>query len=135
MLEVATTHLNYDGDVSVAFQTDDHCHSVISGCEPCLGGALREKVVWVDEASCIGCGYCVHVACNTFATEPNFGRSRAFRQDGDSTNCVQEAIDTCPVDCIYWVKFEDLTSLSVIAHSQELQPLGMPMRARPKRKA
>ena len=38
----------------------------ITGCEPVLGGQLAEKAVWVDEAKCIGCQYCVHVASNTF---------------------------------------------------------------------
>ena len=34
----------------------------ITGREPVLGGQLAEKAVWVDEAKCIGCQYCVHVA-------------------------------------------------------------------------
>jgi len=38
----------------------------ITGWEPVLGGQLAEKAVWVDEAKCIGCQYCVHVASNTF---------------------------------------------------------------------
>ena len=79
--------------------------------EPLLGGALREKAVWVDEVVCIGCRYCAHVACNTFVVEPNYGRSRVIRQDGDSAERIQEAIDTCPVDCIHWVGFEDLEGL------------------------
>ena len=32
----------------------------ITGWEPVLGGQLAEKAVWVDEAKCIGCQYCVH---------------------------------------------------------------------------
>ena len=36
----------------------------ITGWEPVLGGQLAEKAVWVDEAKCIGCQYCVHVASN-----------------------------------------------------------------------
>ena len=31
----------------------------ITGWEPVLGGKLAEKAVWVDEAKCIGCQYCV----------------------------------------------------------------------------
>ena len=78
----------------------------ISGFEPVLGGQLAEKAVWVDEAKCIGCKYCVHVASNTFLVDEFHGRSRAIRQDGDSVDVIQEAIDTCPVDCIHWVNFE-----------------------------
>ena len=78
----------------------------ISGFEPVLGGQLAEKAVWVDEAKCIGCQYCVHVASNTFLVDEFHGRSRAIRQDGDSVDVIQEAIDTCRVDCIHWVKFD-----------------------------
>jgi len=87
-----------------------------------LGGALCEKAVWVDESECIGCRYCAHVASNTFVMEPNLGRSRAIRQDGDSTDRIQEAIDTCPVDCIHWVAFESLPALQRDLADQNLQP-------------
>lgn len=104
-----------------------------TGMEPVLGGALAEKAVWVDEAVCIGCRYCAHVACNTFIIEPNLGRSRAVRQDGDSSARIQEAIETCPVDCIHWVAFDDLKGLQAQLDSQELLPLGLPSPARPRR--
>ena len=105
----------------------------VSGFEPVLGGALRERAVWVDEAVCIGCRYCAHVATNTFATEPNLGRSRAIRQDGDSSERIQEAIETCPVDCIHWVQFDELPALRRQLDAQELLPLGLPSPARPRR--
>ena len=104
-----------------------------SGFEPCLGGALREQAVWVDEAVCIGCRYCAHVATNTFVIETRLGRSRAIRQDGDCTELIQEAIDTCPVDCIHWVPFEQLSDLRAQLDRQDLQPLGMPSPARLRR--
>ena len=68
---------------------------------------MRQKAVWVDNEVCIGCQYCVHVASNTFIVEEEYGRSKAIRQDGDSPEIIQEAIDTCPVDCIHWINFED----------------------------
>ena len=98
-----------------------------------LGGALRERAVWVDEAVCIGCRYCAHVATTTFVVEPSFGRSRAIRQDGDSSDRIQEAIDTCPVDCIHWVPFEELDELRDQLACQHLQPLGMPSAVRKRR--
>ena len=57
--------------------------------------------------------------------EPNYGRSRAIRQDGDSTEVIQEAINTCPVDCIQWVQFEDLSALKARLDSIDFQSLGM----------
>ena len=104
-----------------------------TGLEPLLGGALRQKAVWVDEAVCIGCRYCAHVATNTFVVEPEWGRSRAMRQDGDSTERIQEAIDTCPVDCIHWVDYEELPALEARLQEQEILPLGVPTPARLKR--
>ena len=118
----------------VAFRVDPQALAVQpTGLEPLLGGSLRQKAVWVDEAVCIGCRYCAHVACNTFALEPQWGRSRAIRQDGDSTERIQEAIDTCPVDCIHWVAYEDLPGLEQRLREQELQPLGLPNPSRVKR--
>ena len=85
--------------------------SLQTGDEPVLGGELRQKAVWVEETDCIGCRYCAHVASNTFLMIAETGRCRAIRQDGDSVERIQEAIDTCPVDCIHWVDFEHLIDL------------------------
>ena len=114
--------------VAASYEQDER-----TGREPVLGGELREKAVWVDEAVCIGCRYCAHVATNTFCIEPNLGRSRAIRQDGDSTERIQEAIETCPVDCIHWVAFDDLPGLKQQLDAQELLPLGLPSPARLRR--
>jgi len=126
-------------DPSAAFLAKVTFDSGANGKEPRLGGELRQKAVWVDETTCIGCRYCANVATNTFVMEPNQGRSRAIRQDGDSTEVIQEAIDTCPVDCIHWVDFEELDKLKEELDSFDLQPLGMlpksPRRIKPRRLA
>ena len=96
----------------------------ISGFEPVLGGELREKAVWVDESACIGCQYCVHVATNTFIVDEDLGRARVIRQNGDNLEVVQEAIDTCPVDCMHWVDFEDLDRLEASLNRDMFQSLG-----------
>ena len=92
---------------SIAFSNFEE--DKITGYEPVLGGKLCEKAVWVDEEECIGCQYCVHVASNTFIVHEERGKSRAIRQDGDNLEIIQEAIDTCPVDCIHWITFESLS--------------------------
>ena len=96
----------------------------ISGFEPVLGGELREKAVWIDESACIGCQYCVHVATNTFFVDENYGRARVIRQNGDTLEVVQEAMDTCPVDCMHWVDFEDLDRLEASLNRDMFQSLG-----------
>ncbi len=112
-------------DPSAAFQAKSYSYLEPNGKEPRLGGELREKAVWVDESACIGCRYCANAASNTFVLEPIMGRSRAIRQDGDKTEIIQEAIETCPVDCIHWVPFEELSDLRAQLDELDLQPLGM----------
>ncbi|HEY9653284.1 MAG TPA: ferredoxin [Coleofasciculaceae cyanobacterium] len=98
-----------------------------SGFEPELGGALRQKGVYVDEITCIGCKHCAHVARNTFYIEPDYGRSRVVRQDGDSEEVIQEAIDTCPVDCIHWVDYTELKHLEEERQYQVIPVAGYPI--------
>ena len=112
--------------INAAFEAANNEDFELSGRDPVLGGRLREKAVWVDERKCIGCTYCSSVATNTFAMEPVEGRARAFRQDGDSDELIQEAIDTCPVDCIDWVAFEDLIKLEEVIKNHNFRNLGLP---------
>ncbi len=97
-----------------------------SGFEPELGGELRQKGVYTDETTCIGCKHCAHVAPNTFYIEPEYGRSRVYNQDGDTEESIQEAIDTCPVDCIHWVDYTELKKLEEARKFQEIKHLGFP---------
>ena len=113
-------------DPSSAFEAKSYEDNCPNGNEPLLGGKLRSQAVWVDESKCIGCTYCGCVATNTFVMEPSHGRARAIRQDGDSTELIQEAIETCPVDCIQWVNFEDLEELKEKLEKTDFRPLGLP---------
>ena len=113
-------------DPNPAFDAANNEDFKLNGRDPVLGGKLKEKAVWVDERKCIGCTYCSSVATNTFAMEPEQGRARAFRQDGDSDELIQEAIDTCPVDCIDWVSFEDLVELEEVIKNHHFRNLGLP---------
>ena len=113
-------------DPNPAFEAANNKGFKLSGRDPVLGGKLREKAVWVDERKCIGCTYCSSVATNTFAMEPEQGRARAFRQDGDTDELIQEAIDTCPVDCIEWVSFEELIELRSLLKKHHFRNLGLP---------
>ena len=116
---------NNEFDISAAFETSSF-DDQLTGRDPVLGGKLKEKAVWVDERKCIGCTYCSSVATNTFFMEPDQGRARAFRQDGDSEDLIQEAMDTCPVDCIEWVSFEDLNNLRLELQNYNFRNLGLP---------
>ncbi|MBW4652935.1 MAG: ferredoxin [Kaiparowitsia implicata GSE-PSE-MK54-09C] len=98
-----------------------------TGLEPELGGMVRQIGVYVDEITCIGCKHCAHVARNTFYIEPVYGRSRVIRQDGDSEDVIQEAIDTCPVDCIHWVDYTELRNLEDDRKHQVIPVAGFPV--------
>ncbi|MCG8364770.1 MAG: ferredoxin [Pseudanabaenales cyanobacterium] len=98
-----------------------------TGLEPELGGATRQRGVYVDELTCIGCKHCAHVARHTFYIEPDYGRSRVVRQDGDSDDIIQEAIDTCPVDCIHWVDYTELKQLEEERNYQVIPVAGFPV--------
>jgi ferredoxin len=98
-----------------------------SGFEPELGGVWRQKGVYVDEMICIGCRHCAHTARNTFFIEPDYGRARVSRQDGDLEDTIQEAIETCPVNCIQWVDYTELKKLEAERQYQEIPIAGFPV--------
>jgi ferredoxin len=98
-----------------------------TGLEPELGGLVRQRGVYVDEITCIGCKHCAHVARNTFYIEDDYGRSRVIRQDGDSEAVIQEAIDTCPVDCIHWLDYTDLKQREAERKYQVIPVAGFPV--------
>lgn len=101
--------------------------SDFTGLEPELGGALRQKGVYVDEITCIGCKHCAHVARNTFYIEPDYGRSRVVQQNSDPEDTIQEAIDTCPVDCIHWLDYTELRQQEEERKYQVVPVAGFPV--------
>ncbi len=97
-----------------------------TGLEPELGGQFRQTGVYVDELTCIGCTHCAHVARRTFYIEPDYGRARVICQSGDSEELVQEAIDTCPVNCIHQVDYTELRQLERDRQHQVIPIIGFP---------
>ena len=133
-IDTSSFQSNVKSDIKLDFDPENNSNlaafteyiesNVISGFEPVLGGELREKAIWINESNCIGCQYCVHVATNTFIVDEHFGRARVIRQNGDDLETVQEAMDTCPVDCMHWVDFEDLDALEASLNRDMFQSLG-----------
>jgi ferredoxin len=60
------------------------------------------------------------VAQSTFFMEPEHGRARVFQQWGDDDETVQIAIETCPVDCIHYVPYEELEKLEIERRDQNI---------------
>jgi ferredoxin len=57
---------------------------------------------------------CTNVCASSFAIEEDYGRARVMQQGVDTEDKLQEAIDTCPVSCIHWVRYVQLSCLGVI---------------------
>ncbi|XP_062231961.1 chaperone protein dnaJ C76, chloroplastic-like [Phragmites australis] len=77
---------------------------------PFFDDSAPKDHVFVDEFTCIGCKNCANICPNVFQIEEDFGRSRVYSQSG-STELIQEAIDSCPVDCIHWTSAAQLSLL------------------------
>ncbi|RZC09466.1 Chaperone protein dnaJ C76, chloroplastic isoform B [Glycine soja] len=86
-----------------------HGYSLTS-INPFLDDSSPKDHVFVDEFSCIGCKNCANVACDVFGIEEEFGRARVYSQCG-KPELVQQAIDSCPVDCIHWTSAAQLSLL------------------------
>lgn len=67
--------------------------------------------VFIDEASCIGCGQCVTTSPATFQMLDFNGRARTFMQRNSPD--VKAAVAACPVDCMKYVSFDELKELEL----------------------
>jgi len=59
------------------------------------------REVYVDQDVCIGCGLCASVVPEVFRLNDD-GVSEVFDLEGAGEANIQEAIDSCPVNCIHW---------------------------------
>jgi ferredoxin len=64
------------------------------------------------------------VAQSTFFMNDEHGRARVFQQWGDDDETIQIAIETCPVDCIHYVPFDELVKLEIDRRNQNINPKG-----------
>ncbi|GLT87116.1 hypothetical protein SLE2022_052150 [Rubroshorea leprosula] len=83
-----------------------------------LGSENERRAVFVDEVKCVGCLKCVLFAEKTFAIESTYGRARVVAQWADPEHKIQEAIGSCPVDCISIVERSELAALEFLMSKQ-----------------
>ena len=95
--------------------------STFRGADPSGEG----RAVFVNESACIGCRQCNHSAPNTFMMEDDWGRARAFQQWADDEEDINIAIESCPVDCIYFVKQRNLPILEYAMQRCERASVGV----------
>ena len=70
--------------------------------------------MFVDEITCIGCMNCACTAPGVFRMEDKDGRARVYGQWLNTEDEIEEAMDTCPVECIHWVSKEQLAPLEYV---------------------
>jgi ferredoxin len=61
----------------------------------------KEPVVEQDE--CVGCGNCEEVCPEVFRLNDD-GVAEVYDPEGAAEDRIQEALDSCPVECISWTE-------------------------------
>ncbi|KAL2478689.1 DNAJ heat shock N-terminal domain-containing protein [Forsythia ovata] len=83
----------------------------LTAINPFLDDSSPKDHVFVDEFSCIGCKNCKNVCPSVFTIEEDFGRARANNSLSGNPESVQDAVNSCPVDCIHWTSAAQLSLL------------------------
>jgi ferredoxin len=60
------------------------------------------KRVYIDEEECIGCGTCEEICDEVFRLNEETDKAEVIKPEGGPEDLIQEAIDSCPVECIHW---------------------------------
>nr|KYP40707.1 Chaperone protein dnaJ [Cajanus cajan] len=82
------------------------------------GSESEQRAIFVDEIKCVGCLKCALLAEKTFAIESVYGRARVVAQWADSPHKIDEAIESCPVNCISVVERSNLAALEFLMSKQ-----------------
>jgi ferredoxin len=60
------------------------------------------KKVYIETEECIGCESCVELCPEVFGFDEDAEKAFVIMAEGGSEECIDEAIETCPVECIHW---------------------------------
>ena len=62
---------------------------------------MGKKVV-IDTDECVGCESCVELCPEVFEFDDDTEKAKVILPEGGPEDCIEDAIDSCPVDCIFW---------------------------------
>jgi len=62
---------------------------------------MGRKVV-IDAEECIGCGTCIDMCPEVFEFDEDEEKAVVIQAEGGPEDCIEDAIASCPVDCISW---------------------------------
>ena len=60
------------------------------------------KRVVIDREECIGCESCVELCSEVFAFNEEEEKAEVILPEGGPEDCNEEAIASCPAECISW---------------------------------
>ena len=60
------------------------------------------KRVFINKDECIGCETCVELCSDVFAFNEEEEKAEVILPEGGPEECIEEAIESCPVECIHW---------------------------------
>ena len=58
--------------------------------------------VVIHQDVCIGCETCVELCPFIFVFDQTTQKARVIKPEGGDENCIEEAIEVCPAECIAW---------------------------------
>ncbi len=60
------------------------------------------KNLILDQEECIGCESCVEICPDVFGFDADSEKAYVIDSQAASNHAIQEAVDSCPVECIFW---------------------------------
>jgi len=62
---------------------------------------MAKKVI-IEAEECVACGTCVEICPEVFKMDDDDEVAEVIMDTGGPEDLVQEAMDSCPVQCIQW---------------------------------
>lgn len=62
----------------------------------------KVKRVVINEEECVGCESCVELCPDVFDFDADAEKASVKEDYSEDEACIQEAIDSCPSECIEW---------------------------------